>query len=187
MADRPGRGEQGVSQGAEHPLSRFAFLDLRRSDGKPPVRRGRLLSGQFLQKPSRKIYPDYYNFIQRPIAFDDIRKKLDRNAYPTLEAVREDFELCFTNAKTYNLKGSEIYNDAKDLLVRVPATRLSALLTSVQKLVNKTAARLAGVDPHEKKKDKPPTLHKLLKSRLQKLIDKTDDRCVATYSRSPPR
>ncbi|KAI5826317.1 Bromodomain-containing protein, partial [Schizophyllum commune Tattone D] len=120
---------------------------------------GRLLSGQFLQKPSRKIYPDYYNFIQRPIAFDDIRKKLDRNAYPTLEAVREDFELCFTNAKTYNLKGSEIYNDAKDLL----------------KLVNKTAARLAGVDPHEKKKDKPPTLHKLLKSRLQKLIDKTDD------------
>ncbi|KAL1739711.1 Bromodomain-containing protein, partial [Schizophyllum fasciatum] len=120
---------------------------------------GRLLSGQFLQKPPRKIYPDYYALIKRPIAFDDIRRKLDKDAYPTLDAVREDFELCFTNAKTYNLKGSEIYNDAKDLL----------------KLVNKTAARLSGTETHEKKKDKRPTLHKLLKSRLQKLIEKTDD------------
>ncbi|TRM66051.1 hypothetical protein BD626DRAFT_196124 [Schizophyllum amplum] len=117
---------------------------------------GRQLATQFLHKPPRKIYPDYYSLITSPIAFDDIRKKLDRNAYTALDDVRADFELCFTNAKTYNLKGSDIYSDAKDLL----------------KLVNKTAARLSGT---QVKKDKVPNLHKLLKSRLQKLIDKTDD------------
>lgn len=79
--------------------------------------RGRTLSIEFLKKPPKRQYPDYYQIIQKPIALEDIKKQLDNNAYQTLEAARADFELCFTNAKTYNMKESEIWKDAKDLLV----------------------------------------------------------------------
>ena len=79
--------------------------------------RGRTLSIEFLKKPPKRLYPDYYKIIQKPIALEDIKKQLDHNGYLTLEEVRADFELCFINAKTYNMKESEIWKDAKDLLV----------------------------------------------------------------------
>ncbi|KAF5368467.1 hypothetical protein D9758_002216 [Tetrapyrgos nigripes] len=120
----------------------------------------RPLSLLFLTKPSKKLYPDYYRIIAQPIALDDIKKKLQSGTYPTLEAVRQDFELCFTNAKTYNAKGSEIYQDAKDLL----------------KLTNKTYKKLVPSEENaEGSKNKPPNIHRMMKSRLQKLIDKTDE------------
>src|SRR6266550_4034901 len=72
---------------------------------------------EFLKKPPKRQYPDYYQIIQKPIALEDIKKQLDNNAYQTLEEVRADFELFFINAKTYNMKESEIWKDAKDLLV----------------------------------------------------------------------
>ncbi|KAJ7654836.1 Bromodomain-containing protein [Mycena rosella] len=100
-----------------------------------------------------KLYPDYYTYIQHPIALEDIKKQLESDFYPTLEAVRQDFELCFENAKLYNRKDSDIWKDAKDLL----------------KLANKTYNKLV---PEEGKK---PSLHRLAKSRLQKLVEKTDD------------
>ncbi|TEB09358.1 hypothetical protein FA13DRAFT_1806637 [Coprinellus micaceus] len=45
------------------------------------------------------MYPDYYMVIKRPIALDDIEAKIKRGAYPTLEDVRQDFELMFDNAE----------------------------------------------------------------------------------------
>ncbi|PFH52268.1 hypothetical protein AMATHDRAFT_57287 [Amanita thiersii Skay4041] len=127
---------------------------------------GRTLSLEFLKKPAKRLYPDYYHIIKQPIALDDIKKQLDNNAYPTLEAVRADFELCFTNAKTYNMKESDIWKDAKDLL----------------KLVNKTYQKMIpsdedgeNVDGEKKGKTKAPNLNRLIKSRLQKLVDKTND------------
>ncbi|KAJ6502666.1 hypothetical protein DFH09DRAFT_297117 [Mycena vulgaris] len=44
---------------------------------------GRILSTDFLRKPSKKLYPDYYIFIQHPIALEDIKKQLESNFYPT--------------------------------------------------------------------------------------------------------
>ncbi|KAK2461446.1 hypothetical protein APHAL10511_005909 [Amanita phalloides] len=134
--------------------------------------RGRTLSIEFLKKPSKRIYPDYYQIIQKPIALEDIKKQLDYNAYHTLEAVRADFELCFMNAKTYNLKESEIWKDAKDLL----------------KLVNKTYEKMvpSAADAEnadgDKGKSKAPSMYRMIKSRLQKLIEKSDDsgRILAT-------
>ncbi|THV07492.1 Bromodomain-containing protein [Dendrothele bispora CBS 962.96] len=121
---------------------------------------GRPLSPIFLVKPSKRLYPDYYKIIEQPIALDDIKKKLQTGAYPTLEAVRQDFELCFTNAKTYNLKESDIYKDAKDLL----------------KLTNKAYNKLLPSDEKEGGgKSKPPSIHRMMKSRLLKVIDKTDE------------
>ena len=79
--------------------------------------RGRNLSLDFLRRPSKRQYPDYYQLVQRPIALDDIKKQLDTGAYHTFESIRQDFELCFNNAKQYNVKNSDIWKDAKDLLV----------------------------------------------------------------------
>lgn len=70
-----------------------------------------------MRKPSKRLYPDYYKLIQRPISLEEIKKQLENGAYPSLEAVKSDFELCFHNAKQYNMKDSGIWRDAKDLLV----------------------------------------------------------------------
>jgi chromatin structure-remodeling complex subunit RSC4 len=81
--------------------------------------RGRTLSLDFLRKPSKRLYPDYYKLIQHPIALEEIKKKLEHGAYSSLEVVKSDFELCFHNAKQYNMKDSDIWKDAKDLLVGI--------------------------------------------------------------------
>jgi hypothetical protein len=79
--------------------------------------RGRPLSIDFLRKPPKRLYPDYYELINHPIALDDIKKQLDTGGYSSLEAVKNDFELCFSNAKQYNQTESIIFQDAKELLV----------------------------------------------------------------------
>ncbi|KAK0208734.1 RSC complex protein [Desarmillaria ectypa] len=122
---------------------------------------GRSLSTLFLTKPLKRQYPDYFELIKQPIALDDIKKKLNSHAYPNLEAVKLDFDLCFTNAKNYNHPDSVIWQDAKDL----------------QKLASKMYKELTRAEIGEdgKKKNKPPSLSRLAKSRLEKLISKTDD------------
>ncbi|KAJ7161252.1 RSC complex protein [Mycena crocata] len=119
---------------------------------------GRILSTDFVRKPSKKLYPDYYAFIQHPIALEDIKKQLETNVYPTLEAVRQDFELCFENAKTYNREDSDIWKDAKDLL----------------RLTNKAYNKMVPSDEGGQV-EKKPSLHRLAKSRMAKLVAKTDD------------
>ncbi|KAF7347563.1 Stearoyl-CoA desaturase [Mycena venus] len=120
---------------------------------------GRPLSVDFVRKPSKKLYPDYYVYIQHPIALEDIKKQLESNVYPTLEAVRQDFELCFENAKTYNMKDSVIWRDAKDLL----------------KLTNKTYHKMVPTEEEGEPTGKKPSLHRLAKTRLQKIIAETDE------------
>ncbi|KAJ6575441.1 Bromodomain-containing protein [Mycena capillaripes] len=120
---------------------------------------GRILSTDFVRKPSKKLYPDYYTFIQHPIALEDIKKQLESNVYPTLEAVRQDFELCFENAKTYNMKDSGIWRDAKDLL----------------KLTNKTYHKMVPSEEDGEPTGKKPSLHRLAKTRLVKIIEKADE------------
>jgi chromatin structure-remodeling complex subunit RSC4 len=68
------------------------------------------------------------------VFLDEIKKKLDSSAYETFESVKEDLEVymlspfgalfthalshrCFQNAKRYNQKESQIWKDAKHLLV----------------------------------------------------------------------
>ncbi|KAJ7847860.1 RSC complex protein [Mycena leptocephala] len=120
---------------------------------------GRILSTDFVRKPPKKLYPDYYAIIQHPIALEDIKKQLESNVYPTLEAVRQDFELCFENAKSYNMKDSGIWRDAKDLL----------------KLTNKTYHKMVPSEEDGEPTGKKPSVHRLAKTRLLKIIEKTDE------------
>jgi len=70
-----------------------------------------------MRLPLKRHYPDYYLVIQQPICLDDIKKKIDDGQYGSLDDIRQDFDLCFSNAKKYNQKNSQIWLDAKFLLV----------------------------------------------------------------------
>ncbi|KAF9979523.1 hypothetical protein BGZ65_006438 [Modicella reniformis] len=76
---------------------------------------GRLVSELFLELPSHEEYPDYYEEIERPIALDGIKKKINIGSYKTLGSFEDDFELMFENAKQYNAEGSDVYLDAEEL------------------------------------------------------------------------
>jgi chromatin structure-remodeling complex subunit RSC4 len=64
------------------------------------------------------MYPDYYTIIDRPVSLEMVKEGLDKYQYTSLEGVKADLEQCFINAKHYNMSESQIYKDAKSLLVR---------------------------------------------------------------------
>lgn len=70
-----------------------------------------------MRLPSKRQYADYYEVIKKPIALEEIKARLDARNYASLEEVRQDFELCFKNAKRYNQRESQIWKDAKHLQV----------------------------------------------------------------------
>jgi len=59
--------------------------------------------------------PDYYDAIKMPIAIDTIEAKLVRKEFPNLSALESYFKRMVSNAKEYNQRGSEIYDDAERL------------------------------------------------------------------------
>nr|XP_046166009.1 protein polybromo-1-like isoform X2 [Oncorhynchus gorbuscha] len=69
---------------------------------------GPLLSEPFLQLPSRKEYPDYYQQIKHPIALQQIREKMKNGEYESVEQMDSDLTLMFENAKCYNVPTSSI-------------------------------------------------------------------------------
>jgi len=69
----------------------------------------------FLELPPRKIYPDYYSLIRRPISIKEIKKRIKNNEYMSIHEFRGDFELMFANARTYNEEGSFVWDDVAEL------------------------------------------------------------------------
>lgn len=69
----------------------------------------------FLEKPSKKLYPDYYEVIQHPIDMNTIEMNIKTDRYGTLDDVVGDFRLMFANCRKYNEEGSIIYEDSNIL------------------------------------------------------------------------
>jgi len=67
--------------------------------------------------PSKKDYPFYYQIIAKPIAMDTIKKKIKNNNYKSVKQFRDDWNLMFNNARTFNEEGSQVYNDADKMQV----------------------------------------------------------------------
>ena len=63
----------------------------------------------FLEKPSRKDYPDYYKLVLEPIDMKMIERKIRQDKYFTVNDMLEDFNLMFNNARHYNEPGSEVF------------------------------------------------------------------------------
>merc|ERR1712020_157484 len=66
----------------------------------------------FMHKPSKRDYPDYYDVISKPMDMTLIRQKMREDEYQSADALVDDVKLMFNNCKTYNVEGSDIYNNA---------------------------------------------------------------------------
>lgn len=66
----------------------------------------------FMEKPSKKLYPDYYQVISDPIDVLTIESNIKNEKYNSEEELISDFKLMFSNCRQYNEEGSMIYNDA---------------------------------------------------------------------------
>ncbi|KAI9444525.1 Bromodomain-containing protein [Lactarius indigo] len=143
---------------------------------------GRSLSADFLRLPNKRMYPDYYTVIKKPIALDKIKSQLDIGEYTSLTAVKSDLEQCFRNAKRYNLKESQIFNDAKSLHKLTSREYVSMTGDTkdeaeghnddpLQEDGHETGLK-EGVDDEPKKKK---FMARLLTARLDKLVAKKDD------------
>lgn len=76
---------------------------------------GRRPMALFMEKPSKKLYPDYYDIIQHPIDMNTIEHNIKADKYGTLDDVVGDFRLMFANCRKYNEEGSMIYEDTNIL------------------------------------------------------------------------
>ncbi len=78
-------------------------------------RDGVQIIGLFMEKPSKKDYPDYYEVIASPIDMVTINDRIKNGSYRAEEDFVADMKLMFSNCRQYNEEGSEIYEDANTL------------------------------------------------------------------------
>ncbi|KAK4613193.1 Chromatin structure-remodeling complex subunit RSC1 [Fulvia fulva] len=84
---------------------------------KPKNNRGQLMIKHFDRLPDKVTLPDYYVEIKNPIAYEQLKRKVKRKKYKTLEEFMADVNLMFNNAKQYNKDDSPIYKEAAALQV----------------------------------------------------------------------
>lgn len=72
----------------------------------------RFLADVFQELPPKKVLPDYYQVIARPMALDIVRSRAKNGKYANFKDFLRDLAQIFYNAKLYNLKKSLIYTDA---------------------------------------------------------------------------
>ncbi|XP_077417640.1 putative global transcription activator SNF2L2 [Vanacampus margaritifer] len=73
---------------------------------------GRQLSEVFVQLPSRKELPEYYELIRKPVDFKKIKERVRSHKYRSVCDLEKDVMLLCHNAQTFNLEGSQIYEDS---------------------------------------------------------------------------
>ncbi|XP_053275912.1 probable global transcription activator SNF2L2 [Pleuronectes platessa] len=73
---------------------------------------GRQLSEVFVQLPSRKELPEYYELIRKPVDFKKIKERVRSHKYRVIGDLEKDVMLLCHNAQTFNLEGSQIYEDS---------------------------------------------------------------------------
>ncbi|KAM8829238.1 putative global transcription activator SNF2L2 isoform 4-T4 [Spinachia spinachia] len=73
---------------------------------------GRQISKGFVQLPSKKEVPEYYELIRKPVDFRRIRERVRNHKYRNVGDLEKDIFLLCHNAQTYNLEGSQIYEDS---------------------------------------------------------------------------
>ncbi|GFS49739.1 hypothetical protein NPIL_418521 [Nephila pilipes] len=73
---------------------------------------GRVLSEAFMHLPSKRELPDYYEVIKKPVDLQKIKNRIKEHRYRSLDDLETDFMLLCTNAQTYNVEGSLIYEDS---------------------------------------------------------------------------
>ncbi|NP_001103696.1 uncharacterized protein LOC100001344 [Danio rerio] len=73
---------------------------------------GRQISKGFVQLPSRKEVPEYYELIRKPVDFRRIRERVRNHKYRCIADLEKDIMQMCHNAQTFNLEGSQIFEDS---------------------------------------------------------------------------
>ncbi|CDW58296.1 HMG box and BAH and Bromodomain domain containing protein [Trichuris trichiura] len=76
---------------------------------------GRMLSSNFMEKPSKRVDPEYYRIVLKPVDLATIKASIDADKYDSSSAMAADFDLLFENSKLYYGQGSALYDDAVEL------------------------------------------------------------------------
>jgi len=118
----------------------------------------------FMEKPSKKLYADYYRVIAEPIDMVTIDSNIKSDRYSGEEELLDDFRLMFNNCRQYNEEGSTIYEDANTLervlLDKVRESGLGSILSKQKK-----RSRVANIGPKLKSLYDAVKDHKDLKNR----------------------
>lgn len=117
----------------------------------------RQICALFMEKPSKKDYPDYYEIIENPIDMKTIQMNVKNDQvcihpvlhckfiniifslksfqYATEDAFIADLKQMFENCKQYNEEGSQIYRDAEQLeaLLNEKLAELGAYVPKVRR------------------------------------------------------
>nr|CAC70156.1 polybromodomain protein [Brugia malayi] len=75
----------------------------------------RRIATAFMFLPSRKDYPEYYSYIEKPIDLTTIKHKIETDQYTSISDFMKDMDLLVHNAWDFNEPGSQIYRDATTL------------------------------------------------------------------------
>uniref|UniRef100_A0A673XTW3 SWI/SNF related BAF chromatin remodeling complex subunit ATPase 2 n=1 Tax=Salmo trutta TaxID=8032 RepID=A0A673XTW3_SALTR len=70
-------------------------------------RSNRQLSEVFVQLPSRKELPEYYELIRKPVDFKKIKERVRSHKFRSVSDLEKDVMLLCHNAQTFNLEGSQ--------------------------------------------------------------------------------
>ena len=108
----------------------------------------------FFQNPiSRQEFPEYFNVITNPMAWQEISDKLDGHEYFDAQAFVDDVHLVINNALTFNAKDSKIYRTADRMRSQAPAH-----LARVLELCGTAATPALGLIDEDTKDAGLPTL-----------------------------
>uniref|UniRef100_A0A673NMH7 Probable global transcription activator SNF2L2 n=1 Tax=Sinocyclocheilus rhinocerous TaxID=307959 RepID=A0A673NMH7_9TELE len=136
----------------------------------------RQLSEVFVQLPSRKELPEYYELIRKPVDFKKIKERVRNHKYRSVSDLEKDVMLLCHNAQTYNLEGSQIYED-------------SIVLHSVFKSARQKIAREeSDDDSNDDDDDEEEESEEECKSVKVKIkLSKRDERCQDKGKKRPSR
>ncbi|KAJ6456465.1 P-loop containing nucleoside triphosphate hydrolase protein [Mycena sanguinolenta] len=81
----------------------------KRKKPKAPRRRCQI----FLKLPRSNVWPEYYEQIKEPISMSNIKTLSEKAShYTNIDDYRTDWHLMFSNARRFNIEGSQVYEDA---------------------------------------------------------------------------
>ncbi|KAF7250501.1 putative global transcription activator SNF2L2 [Varanus komodoensis] len=127
---------------------------------------GRQLSEVFIQLPSRKEYPEYYELIRKPVDFKKIKERIRNHKYRSLSDLEKDVMLLCHNAQTFNLEGSQIYEDSIVLQ--------SVFKSARQKLAKEDESEEDSNEEEDDEEDESESESKSVKVKIK--LNKKDDK-----------
>uniref|UniRef100_A0A8D0FS05 Bromo domain-containing protein n=1 Tax=Strix occidentalis caurina TaxID=311401 RepID=A0A8D0FS05_STROC len=128
---------------------------------------GRQLSEVFIQLPSRKELPEYYELIRKPVDLKKIKERIHNHKYRNLSDLEKDLMLLCHNAQTFNLEGSQIYEDS---------IVLQSVFKSVRQKIAKEESEDESEEEEEEEEEESESKSVKVKIKLNKKDEKSQDK-----------